>query len=183
MRPGGGKEKGSSFERALCEMLSMWYSEGEYRDLCWRATTSGARGTVTRTRTKSFHGDICATSPLMEDVLSQFSIEAKHYTAVEVMEVVRPMQSMLLDFWKQSLKSAVMSKRIAVLIWKMNFRPEILCVPLKVGWALAPLMSRQLNYVALGNKVMMVNFKDALKHLDVKKFKRWVDAKEYRLYV
>ena len=46
MRKGGGKEKGSSFERLVCKRMSMWLSKGERDDLFWRSAMSGGRATV-----------------------------------------------------------------------------------------------------------------------------------------
>jgi len=46
MRPGGGKEKGASFERQVCRDLSGWISKGERDDLFWRSAMSGGRATA-----------------------------------------------------------------------------------------------------------------------------------------
>ena len=46
MRKGGGKAKGSSFERLICKELSLWITGGEHQDVFWRSAMSGGRSTV-----------------------------------------------------------------------------------------------------------------------------------------
>ena len=46
MRAGGGKTKGSAFERKVCVDLSHWISGNFRDDLFWRSAMSGGRATV-----------------------------------------------------------------------------------------------------------------------------------------
>jgi hypothetical protein len=46
MRKGGGKQKGSQFERDVCRELSLWVSHGKQEDVYWRSAMSGGRSTV-----------------------------------------------------------------------------------------------------------------------------------------
>ena len=41
MRPGGGKAKGSQFERDIARRLSLWWSGGETENVFWRSPSSG----------------------------------------------------------------------------------------------------------------------------------------------
>ena len=41
MRPGGGKQKGSAFEREIAKKLSLWWSSGEDARVFWRSASSG----------------------------------------------------------------------------------------------------------------------------------------------
>lgn len=52
LRSGGGKQKGSGFERTCCEQLSMWLSRGERRDLICRTVGSGGQYTSAAQRGK-----------------------------------------------------------------------------------------------------------------------------------
>ena len=37
MRSGGGKQKGSAFEREICKKLSLWFTENERDDIFFRS--------------------------------------------------------------------------------------------------------------------------------------------------
>lgn len=45
-------KKGSQFEREICKVLSLWWSDQERDDLFWRTPGSGARATVRRKQGK-----------------------------------------------------------------------------------------------------------------------------------
>ncbi len=64
MRKGGGKQKGNSFERECCRILSLWWSEGKRDDVFYRSQSSGGRATVRANRgvtTVNQYGDISAS--------------------------------------------------------------------------------------------------------------------------
>ena len=56
MRPGGGKAKGSSFEREIARILSLWWSKGTRDDIFGRTMSSGAWGTQRAKAGKSTFG-------------------------------------------------------------------------------------------------------------------------------
>lgn len=81
MRAGGGKQKGSQFERDVCVALSLWVSKGRRRDCFWRSAMSGGRATVHRARGLSAEtqaGDISAVHSSGHALTDLFCIECKH---------------------------------------------------------------------------------------------------------
>lgn len=72
--------KGSSFEREICKILSLWWTDGTRDDIFWRTSGSGARA---KTRSKKNqttfgqYGDIQATDPIGQPLLDIMSIELK----------------------------------------------------------------------------------------------------------
>src|ERR1700726_4969976 len=80
MRSGGGKSKGSGFERQVCRQLSLWITHGRHQDTLWRRGLSGGRGAVNRklgigNRTQC--GDISAVSPEGHKLTDLFVVECK----------------------------------------------------------------------------------------------------------
>lgn len=62
LKPGGGKTKGSGWERTCCEILSLWLSKGERKDLICRTVGSGGQFTSSAQRgtIKGLAGDLRA---------------------------------------------------------------------------------------------------------------------------
>jgi len=79
------QQKGSSFERTICRELSKWWSFGQRDDIFWRTAGSGGMATnrgKQGLRTFGQAGDIQATDPAGQPLLSMFSFELKRgYTA------------------------------------------------------------------------------------------------------
>jgi len=72
--------KGSSYERKICKLLSVWWTEGERDDVFWRTAGSGARATSRRKQGKHTFGqtgDVQATDPIGQPLIDLFSIELK----------------------------------------------------------------------------------------------------------
>ena len=89
-----GKGKGSSFERAVCRMLSIWWTKGVRNDVFWR--TAGSRA-MAKTRSKTGkatfgqHGDVQATDPIGQPLINIFSIEIKRgYSKSTFANLVEP---------------------------------------------------------------------------------------------
>src|ERR1700744_1950380 len=82
MRNGGSKQKGSTFERAICKDLSLFVSNGLKEDCFWRSAMSGGRATLSHRKTgeaSRVAGDICATSPEGHLLTDYYYFELKHY--------------------------------------------------------------------------------------------------------
>ena len=79
-KKGGGHAKGSSFERAVCKDLSLWWTKGKREDVFWRTSGSGARAkTRSKTGGKTFgqYGDVQATDPIGQPLIDLCTIEIK----------------------------------------------------------------------------------------------------------
>ncbi len=84
MRAGGGKSKGSAWERVVCKALSLWLTRGRDEGVFWRSSMSGGRATVHRRKgskaADAACGDICALKSIGHRFLRRFFIECKATT-------------------------------------------------------------------------------------------------------
>lgn len=123
MKAGGGKSKGSSFERKMCKALSLWITNGTMDSALWRTSLSGGRATVRGARRKTSHhisGDICAVHSAGESFINMFYIECKFYRAFDWHRLLLDHDGTLATFWKTTRKHAVTQKKLPMLIFKQN---------------------------------------------------------------
>lgn len=127
MKPGGGKAKGSAFERDICRRLSLWVSNGQHVDLFWRSAMSGGRATVQRKKGVSIRqsGDITAVAPEGHALTDRFYIECKSYRALQIDRFIFLGQGTLGRFWKETAKQARQYGRKPMLIFKQNGFPVL----------------------------------------------------------
>lgn len=128
MRPGGGKAKGSGFERKVCVALSQWVSKGEREDLFWRSAMSGGRATVRGKKGKkadSQLGDISCVHHSGSEFLEKLIIECKFVKDLNLKGAVFG-KGPLAKFWWTLAHLAQKHKRIPVLIAKQNNLPILL---------------------------------------------------------
>lgn len=142
MRNGGGSQKGASYERKICQRLSLWVSKRRREDCFWRSAMSGGRATL-KSRKKSHYkarnsqrkefgaqaGDITATHVDGYKLTEFFVVDAKHYKSLEVEKrVFGGVSSKLEREWKKLLRDAEVTNKIPLMICRQNFQPtEILC--------------------------------------------------------
>ena len=91
MKAGGGKAKGSEFERQVCKTLSLWISDGERDDIFWRSAMSGGRATLAIKKgsiSTAHAGDITPTHSLGFEFLEQFMVECKFYKDLNVESLI-----------------------------------------------------------------------------------------------
>ncbi len=72
--------KGSNFEREICKLLSLWWTNGKRDDVFWRTSGSGARATTrSKKKQKTFgqYGDVQATDPIGQPLIDLCTIEIK----------------------------------------------------------------------------------------------------------
>jgi hypothetical protein len=127
MKSGGGKQKGSSFEREICKKLSLWVSYGKSDDLFWRSAMSGGRATV-RTRkgqkTSSGHGDITAVTPEGNILTDTFIVECKYYKDLEWSAFIYG-KGFIWSTWNKLVEDCNNFSRDPFLILKQNTKPVI----------------------------------------------------------
>jgi len=122
MKPGGGKQKGSTFEREMCKKLSLWVSEGKHDDLFWRSAMSGGRATVRAKKgqtTASGHGDITAVTPGGNVLTDKYVIECKSYADLEWSSFVYG-KGFVWKTWEILCKISYENSKIPFLILKQN---------------------------------------------------------------
>lgn len=122
MRKGGGKNKGSEFERKIAKKLSLWWTEGNRDDIFWLTSGSGARATVRakkNIKTKYQYGDISFTDPLGKSLIDYFLIELKTgYPDLGIMLLIDGKQKspVLVKWWNKAKEEKEFGKRKAVLL-------------------------------------------------------------------
>jgi hypothetical protein len=130
MRPGGGKSKGSSFERQICVALSLWMSSGQSEDYYWRSASSGGRSTVAARRGKRLAaqaGDISCIHQSGSALTDQFYLECKTYRDLNFVGLLKR-KGKLAEFWLETRKQAAFYKKQPMLIAKQNQQPIIVCL-------------------------------------------------------
>ncbi len=132
MRSGGGKSKGSAFERDVAVGLSRWISNNERDDLLWRSSQSGGRATTARKSKKEYKtqaGDFSAIHPLGQPFLDKFYLEAKFYRNLQYPSILTD-TGHLVKFWKSTISEANSYKRHPMLIAKQNRMPTVVFLEL-----------------------------------------------------
>ena len=129
MRPGGGKLKGGEFERKICKLLSLWYTENERDDVFFRSASSGAMATQRfkkGKKTSGQQGDTTSTDLEGIKFINKFSIELKSYKDFTLDFLVYKNKSLIHDWWKQCVVDAERENKNPLLIIKKNRREEII---------------------------------------------------------
>lgn len=133
MRPGGGKSKGSAFERQVCVALSRWVSDGKREDIFWRSAMSGGRATVRGKRGKNTNsqlGDISSVAPEGHALTARFVIECKHVASLDLEAFLFKRKGALAAFWKTLTDIADANNKVPLLIARQNrLSTLMICTP------------------------------------------------------
>lgn len=128
MRHGGGKQKGASFERRICKMLSLWVSNRKKQDLFWRSAMSGGRATLGLAKGQ-YHsrqaGDICAVAPEGHYLTNHFYVELKHLKRLCLDQFFLLGKGPLARFWEIAQEQASDHGKNPMMIVKQNHLPEL----------------------------------------------------------
>lgn len=125
MRKGGGKQKGSQFERDVCVMLSRWVTNGQREDVFWRSAMSGGRATVGRKKGKQHSsqvGDISCIHSSGRRFIDTFAPECKFYANLDYQGLLIG-KGKLFQFWLEIRKQAVEHDKLPFLVAKQNRMP------------------------------------------------------------
>jgi hypothetical protein len=123
VRKGGGKGKGSGFEREICKALSLWATKGMRDDVFWRSSLSGGRATVGRKTGKEMAhvaGDLCAVRPEGYAFAAKWFMELKSYKDLQVERFILEHRGTLWDFWQKARKEAVSHKKLPLMFLHQN---------------------------------------------------------------
>lgn len=135
-------QKGSQFEREICGMLSLWWTDGERDDIFWRTFGSGGRakrrGRAGK-QTAGAHGDITATDPIGVPLTSVFTVEIKRgyssYTLQDLLDRPDGSAQQMWETWlQQVIESHEQAKSVSwVLIVQRDRREPIVFMPFGIG--------------------------------------------------
>lgn len=127
MRPGGGKGKGSGFEREVCAKLSLWISKGKNKDIFWRSAMSGGRATIHHSAGQPIrqYGDICAVAPEGHPFIQDWYIECKHLRNLAIASFLLKNEGPLSQFWYKAKQQALNYGTEPMIIAKQNHGPII----------------------------------------------------------
>lgn len=128
MRAGGGKKKGSEFERLICKKLSLWVSQGANDDLFWRSAMSGGRASVQYKKgiANRQAGDITAVSPEGHEFTDWFYVECKSVRDLNIQAFMfQTGVGKLKTFWSAAKRQAVRHNRWPMIICKENRSPVL----------------------------------------------------------
>jgi hypothetical protein len=125
------KQKGASFERAICKQLSRWLSNGTHDDLLWRSAMSGGRSTVafkaTGKKLSAQAGDVSSIHRLSHQFIDTFLIEAKSYRTLNFESLIKG-KGNLITFWQATCREARRHNKLPMLVGKQNNYPVIVCL-------------------------------------------------------
>lgn len=132
MRPGGGKEKGSQFERDMGAAISLWLSHGEKKDLLCRTVGSGGQYTFAATRgtVAGIPGDLRSQSPLADGFCNEFVMECKHWKNLNIHQFLEK-QGELYDALQKVAKEGEKERKSWWLIAKQNHKKTLLFMPVQ----------------------------------------------------
>jgi hypothetical protein len=136
MRAGGGKEKGSEFERYCCRRLSLYVTKGKRDDVFWRSAMSGGRATLQLKQeivNLAQSGDMTAIAPEGYELCARCLFEYKNYANLDIPSGLFKQSGMLFKFWSETKKAALSYSKAPILIAKQNYQPSIVVCPEGLG--------------------------------------------------
>lgn len=129
-----GKKKGGKYERDMSKSLSLWWTEGEDKNVFWRTSGSGAKATVNHMNEGAvnfnFYGDIGYRDSVGYPLIERVCIECKHYREFYIMDTLKDNKnpSLVEQFWGETINEARQSNRWGVLIMKKNYFPDLIMI-------------------------------------------------------
>jgi hypothetical protein len=120
MKSGGGKAKGSGYEREVAKFLTKWISGQEKPYIFWRSPSSGALQTISSAIDAS--GDIIAIRDEGKFLTNTFSIEIKNgYPKADFFQHFKDIKGDIIkDFWLQCCLDAGKAEKYPILIFKKS---------------------------------------------------------------
>lgn len=168
MKSGGGKNKGSSFERKIGEIISLWLSAGQRRDLLCRTVGSGAQFTsaFNRGHQAGLAGDLRSQDPLADKLCNKFVIECKHWRDLEIIRFLHADGELYKALLKVQQEGQTVGKHW-MLIAKQNNRPALLLVPAGVGLTIP---TQKINHLLFGGTVNLYFLDDFFETVSPEQF-------------
>ena len=120
MKSGGGKAKGSGYEREIAKFLTKWITGSEKPYCFWRSPSSGALATISAAMDAS--GDIIPIRDEGKFLTNLFSIEIKTgYPHADFFQHFKDMKNDVIKaFWIQCCTDAKKADKYPMLIFKKS---------------------------------------------------------------
>jgi hypothetical protein len=158
MKKGGGKSKGSAFEREVSRYLTRWLSGQEKEYFFYRSPGSGGVATVIQ-ENKEITGDIIAVKPEAKFFTDKFSVELKTgYEGAGFHKHLKGLKSNEIEeFWSQAVTDADRAEKYPMLIFKkMRCSPVVaICDKALNSLTLSLLTTRETNPLSLMNCISL----------------------------
>lgn len=132
--------KGSPFERALCKLLSLWWTHNKSDDVFWRTSGSGARA---KTRGKKGlstfgqYGDMQATDPKGQPFIDVCNVEIKRgYSGSTFANLIDKREVSAKQMWEKFIQQAVTDNHYShsytwMLIAKRDAKETVIFIPIR----------------------------------------------------
>ena len=108
------KGKGSAYEREICKLLSLWWTDNEREDVYWRSSGSGARAKVRSKSGKSTfgqYGDVSCIDPIGQPLIDNVVIEIKRgYGRNCIYDVLDKLETAAEQEWTKWLNQVLLDK-------------------------------------------------------------------------
>lgn len=167
-----GKQKGASFEREVCVLLSRWLTNGKQEDVFWRSALSGGRATVAYAKGKrlaSQVGDISCIHPIGQHFIEHFAPECKFYADLDYKGLLTG-KGKLLEFWAEINDQAARYGKMPFLVAKQNRMATNVFLD-KGGMAILGLDDRATLLISIPNDMYVIDagqfFKVCKPYVDV----------------
>lgn len=131
--------KGSPFERQLCKLLSLWWTDNKSDDIFWRTSGSGARA---KTRGKKGlstfgqYGDMQATDPKGQPFIDVCNVEIKRgYSKSTFANLIDKRDISAKQIWEKFIQQAVTDNHYSksytwMLITKRDAKETLVFIPI-----------------------------------------------------
>lgn len=129
MKPGGGKAKGSSFERTAAKKLSDGLAPLNFRKTEGSGARTGGKNFETLGQMfgadalKLFVGDVCPINEKESGCTFNFSVECKSYATSDSFETMVGGNANVFKWMKESIVDAAKISRKPLLVFKWNRTP------------------------------------------------------------
>lgn len=190
---GNPKAKGSGFERDMCKLFSLWWSQGTRDDIFTRSQNSGGRFTARAKKGKDTHsqgGDFTYNDSTGRPFVELFSGEFKSgyspkYKSKKTAKVsiiswccldlidTQQAETVLDKFWKQCADDAATAGKNPLLVFRRNLRAP--CIALtSINFKLLEADMGHCN----STKIVIQKDKMLITIIGLKEFFKWADPKK-----
>jgi len=130
MKKGGGKRKGSAYERDRARALSLWLTDGKSSTELIRSVSSGGW----QSRADRQAGDLAANGEVGAQFRDVFVVECKHRDADLFYRIRQnPSEDNLQGWWKKTAAEALRSDAVPMVLFKQQRRVDMVCLPVDFG--------------------------------------------------